>query len=151
MKGASPYEILFGVKPRYNHLKPFGCLSYIKTPAVNRTKFSLRASPCIFLGYPFGKNAYKFLNTKTNTIHIARGATFYETIFPFIHCSSSQFIPLPVSDTHIPTHDSCSVSPDSTLSNTIPLHDDLLTSDNTASLTGDGYSPLSLDIPPIPL
>lgn len=62
----SPYEELFGTKPNYSHHSSFGCFCYMTVPRHHRDKFSPRASPCIFLDYPFGKKAYKVLDLHTN-------------------------------------------------------------------------------------
>lgn len=61
LAGSSPYELLFSKSPSYDNLKPFGCLTYICTTKPYRDKFSARAVPSVFLGYPFGKKVINFL------------------------------------------------------------------------------------------
>ena len=103
LDGQSPYERLFSTIHQYSHLKFFGCLSFISTPKVHRDKFSPRAIPYIFIGYPFGKKAKKFLDIKNKQIHISRDAVFHEDIFPLVTDSASHVIPLPVIETIVST------------------------------------------------
>lgn len=79
----SPYEKLFKKKPHYSFLRSFGCLCYVSTHLKDRNKFSPRAEPCVFLGYPSGYKGYKVLNLNTNVISISRNVIFHEMSFPF--------------------------------------------------------------------
>jgi hypothetical protein len=51
--GASktPYELLKGRPPRIDHLRPFGCLSYVYVPAETRSKLAPSAVRCRLIGY----------------------------------------------------------------------------------------------------
>ena len=68
----SPYEKFYGSKSNNTHLRAYGCLCFGSTLKQGRKKFEIRVDPCIFLGYPFAKKAYKVYNSKTKTIHISR-------------------------------------------------------------------------------
>lgn len=50
----------------------------------------------MFLGYPFGKKAYKFLILENHSILVFRDANLDESIFPFFKITSSTFIQLSV-------------------------------------------------------
>jgi len=83
LKGLTPYQLLFGQSPSYDHLKVFSSLCYASTIKANRDKFQPRAIPCIFLGYPFGQKAYKLLNLDTHQVFTSRDVIFHEHILPY--------------------------------------------------------------------
>lgn len=91
----SPFEVLYGHPPDYEHLKTVGCLCFSAIFG-DHDKFAPRARKCIFLGYPSGKR-YKLFDLETNKILVSRDVIFHENIFPFHKDTSEQgVLPLPV-------------------------------------------------------
>ena len=78
-----PFTILYNQEPQYSHMRSFGCLCFPTTHKHQRTKFEPRATPHVFLGYPFGVKGYKVLSLSSNKVHISRDVVFNETVFPF--------------------------------------------------------------------
>ncbi|GAA0138952.1 hypothetical protein LIER_42558 [Lithospermum erythrorhizon] len=99
----SPFQLLFDKEPSYQHLKSFGCLCYAVNHAPGRTKFDSRSQPCIFIGYPFGKKAYKLYDLTTRTVLSSKDVTFHKSCYPFHHVSLPTNSPLLVADNEFPT------------------------------------------------
>nr|GEY03687.1 hypothetical protein [Tanacetum cinerariifolium] len=78
-----PYEVLFGQKPEYDHMRVFGCMAYYKNTETNGDKFEPRGKPGVFLGYPPGKKGYKIYDLEERKMVMTRDARFVEEIFPF--------------------------------------------------------------------
>ena len=70
-------------KPNYNNLKIFGCLCFVSTENVGRTKLDQRAQKCVFLGYPANIKGYKVFDLKRRVIIISRNVIFIENVFPY--------------------------------------------------------------------
>ena len=58
LKGKTPYELLFGTRPKYDMIRTFGCLCYGYLRSRNKDKFGTRSRRCVFVGYPYGKKGW---------------------------------------------------------------------------------------------
>ena len=83
LKGKTPYEILFGKKPDYSHLKVFGCLCFVSTLKKDRHKFMQRALKGVFIGYYPRKKGYKVYNLETKTVVVSKDVVFHEHHVPY--------------------------------------------------------------------
>jgi hypothetical protein len=56
------HEVWTGKKPSLEHLRVFGCDSYVHVPKENRSKMDNKVEKCIFIGYKYGMKGYKLWN-----------------------------------------------------------------------------------------
>ena len=84
LHGSTPYELLHGSNPSYDSLRIFGCLCYAQRRPRNRDKFSDRSRKCLFVGYPYGKKAWKLYDLESNEFFASRDVVFLEDQFPGI-------------------------------------------------------------------
>jgi len=108
----TPFEILYHKLPDYSRIRVFGCVAFatIVNPS---SKFSPRATKCIFLGYPMGQKAYKLYDIATQKIFTNRDVVFLEDtfyhppqVYPPAHNPPGLPIPLPIvsdSYSHLPS------------------------------------------------
>jgi len=78
----SPFSLLFGKKPDYDPLKPFGCACYPCLKPYNQHKLQFHTTQCVLLGYNKSHKGYKCLNSH-GKIFISRHVVFNENHFPF--------------------------------------------------------------------
>jgi len=83
LKQNTPYQVLYGSAPNYSISRSFGCLAFATTLNSESTKFSPRAVPCVFVGYPQGIKGYMLYNLHTRKFYVSRDLVFHENIFPF--------------------------------------------------------------------
>lgn len=83
----TPFQLLLGAPPSYDHLRVFGYLCYLNQAAVAPHKLSARSTACVLLGYPSDHRGYRYFDLQSCRVITSRHAVFNETQFPF--CSSS--------------------------------------------------------------
>ncbi|KAM0051779.1 putative RNA-directed DNA polymerase [Helianthus debilis subsp. tardiflorus] len=72
VKGATPYEVLKGEKPKLSHVKVFGCTAYVKDVSKKLTQLSDRGTPMVHLGRAEEETkGYRLLNPKTLKVVVA--------------------------------------------------------------------------------
>ncbi|PKU63556.1 Retrovirus-related Pol polyprotein from transposon TNT 1-94 [Dendrobium catenatum] len=79
----SPFEILHGQPPRYDHLKVLGCLCYPWLKPYTSHKLSPTSHPCVFIEYAHSQKGYKCLDIHTHKIYTSRNVIFNENEFPY--------------------------------------------------------------------
>jgi hypothetical protein len=72
----TPHEVWTGKKPSVQHLRVFGCDSYVHIPKENRSKLDKKAEKCIFIGYKDGVKGYKIWNPETKKTVYSRDVVF---------------------------------------------------------------------------
>ncbi|KAJ0581372.1 putative RNA-directed DNA polymerase [Helianthus annuus] len=83
IKNKTPYEMLHGEKPNYDHMRVMGCLAYYRSIETNGDKFEIRGRPGVFMGYPSGTKGYKIFDPSNGKIITSRDVKFSERVFPF--------------------------------------------------------------------
>ncbi|GJU07481.1 putative RNA-directed DNA polymerase [Tanacetum coccineum] len=83
IENKTPFEILYGEKPDYEHMKIFGCLAYFRNTDTRGDKFEWRGKPGVFLGYSPGTKGYKIYDITDNKTVVSRDVKFVEKVFPF--------------------------------------------------------------------
>ena len=76
----SPYEVYFGKKPKWGHLRVFGCKCYVLKRSAKRSKLDNKATEAKFIGYDDNSKAYLIMDTVTQKVIEARSVTFDENI-----------------------------------------------------------------------
>lgn len=83
LDGKTPYEMLNGQPPSYEHLKVFGSLCYAHNQGRKGDKFTSRSKKCVFVGYPPGKKGWKLFDLDNKNYFVSRDVAFFENEFPF--------------------------------------------------------------------
>ena len=83
LDGQTPYEVLYWVKPNYEHIRVVGCLCYDHNHAPHRDNFDPRVIKCVFVGSPYEKKGWRVYDLEHRKIFTSRDVIFYEDQFPF--------------------------------------------------------------------
>ncbi|CAL1399245.1 unnamed protein product [Linum trigynum] len=90
----TPFEVLLGRPPTYDHVRTFGCLVYAKNTQHGLDKFADRGRRCVFVGYPLAQKGYRVYDLESRRIYSSRDVFFVENEFPF-RASSDEGISSP--------------------------------------------------------
>ncbi|MBW0482594.1 hypothetical protein O181_022309 [Austropuccinia psidii MF-1] len=82
----TPFELLFGKKPKMPNLHPFGCLVYINIDKCNiSSKLNPRANKGLFLGYLEGHKNFKLFNLDTSKYQVTHDCMFLDDCPGYTH------------------------------------------------------------------
>ncbi|CAL1400060.1 unnamed protein product [Linum trigynum] len=83
IQNKTPYQILLGTLPKYDHLRSLGCLVYAKNNHRHLHKFEARGRPGIFVGYPATQRGYRIFYLEKQEVYTSRDVVFIEHLFPY--------------------------------------------------------------------
>ncbi|XP_070026237.1 uncharacterized protein [Nicotiana sylvestris] len=82
LKGCSPYEVLYNMKPHLGHLRTLGCLCFVKQ--VHETdKLMPRAKAAVLMGFSDTQKGYILLDISIQHFFVNRDVILREDVFPF--------------------------------------------------------------------
>ncbi|GKA24642.1 retrovirus-related pol polyprotein from transposon TNT 1-94 [Tanacetum coccineum] len=79
----TPFEMLHGMPPSYDHLRVIGCLCFATVTKPHKDKFAPRSIKSVLIGYPPGQKGYKLYDLQTHEVFCSRDVSFQENVFPF--------------------------------------------------------------------
>ena len=89
LNGKTPYEVITGKQPPYDHLRVFGCLCFAHNQHRQGDKFASRSRKCVFVGYSYGQKGWKLYDLEKRSFFVSRDVKFVEDQFPLGSCSPS--------------------------------------------------------------
>jgi len=75
----SPFEVLNKTKPRLDHLRVFGCLSFVLIPGEMRNKLEAKSTRAMFIGYSTTQKGYKCFDPQRRRVIVSRDVKFMES------------------------------------------------------------------------
>ena len=78
LPNTTPFEMVFGRKPNWDHMRVFECICYAHKPKELRKKLDDSGIKCRFLGYAGDQKAYRLMSLTDNKIFTARSVRFDE-------------------------------------------------------------------------
>jgi transposase InsO family protein len=78
VRGMTPYEALYKVKPSVEHLRTFGCIGHVKKVGSHLTKLADRSSEMVLIGYEQYSKAYRMFDPYTKKLCVSRDVVFEE-------------------------------------------------------------------------
>nr|GEU36732.1 integrase, catalytic core [Tanacetum cinerariifolium] len=146
----TPFEMLHGVYPSYDHLRVIGFLCFATVTNPYKDKFSLRSIKSVLIGYIPSQKGDKVYNLETHEVFCRRDVSLQETIFPFKSACVPYESPLitqhwPIEDTtedeDLVPYSAPKNSPDNVIPNTP-------SNDSATPSTHENTSPTINPIPP---
>lgn len=78
IRGMTPFELFWGIKPNLNHLRVFGCRAIAINKIMRRRKLDARGRVCRLVGYSSHYKGYRLLDTVTRKIFVSRTVKFLD-------------------------------------------------------------------------
>ena len=83
LRGKTPYEVLYGVTPSYDHLRVIGCVCHIRNRDHDGDKFASRSRKCVFIGYLYGQKGWRVYDIEKGIFCVSRDVIFREDILAY--------------------------------------------------------------------
>ena len=78
MNGDVPDKVWSGNNVSYDHLKVFGCKTFMHVPKDERSKLDVKTRQCIFVGYGQDEFGYRFFDPVEKKLVRSRDVVFFE-------------------------------------------------------------------------
>jgi len=78
LEDKAPFEVLNNNKPVLDHLRVFGCISYVLVPGEIRNKLEAKSIKAMMIGYSTTQKGYKCFVPETRRVLVSRDVKFFE-------------------------------------------------------------------------